>query len=185
MRYLYTAVLLAVWTGLRMKNVKGLRWEHVQRDCSEIHIPGEQMKTHFALSAPVHPELQAHLKKRYLKRWNEGRCENLAELPVIGNIGEIGKGYRQALKRCGLATVTDTYGAVKSVRFHDLRHTFASWVERHCAYAAVRALLGHSQRSMTDRYVHLTMKDLREEIERVPWIFPQEAEEETAEFLEV
>jgi integrase len=54
--------------------------------------------------------------------------------------------YRRALKKAGL----------ERVRFHDLRHTAASWwVQAGVPLNTVRERLGHKSLAMTVRYAHL------------------------------
>lgn len=56
------------------------------------------------------------------------------------------------------------------IRFHDLRHTYASWlVQSGAALTTVRDLLGHTTLSMTSRYAHLAPQTLRKAVEKLPW----------------
>jgi len=58
---------------------------------------------------------------------------------------EVGKAFRSACRRAG----------IKGVRFHDLRHTFASrLLARGADIITVRDLLGHSSVKLTERYTH-------------------------------
>lgn len=62
----------------------------------------------------------------------------------------LAKGFRKARKRAGL-----------NVRFHDLRHTYASWLAQSgSSLFQIRDLMGHSNLSVTDRYSHLARPDL-------------------------
>jgi hypothetical protein len=55
---------------------------------------------------------------------------------------------------------------VKGIRFHDLRHTFASrLMQRGVPLKAVQELLGHGSIVMTMQYAHLAPGDLRHAVE--------------------
>jgi integrase len=54
------------------------------------------------------------------------------------------------------------------VRFHDLRHTFASWtMQAGASLPELQQLLGHASLAMTMRYAHLSPKHLRSAISRL------------------
>lgn len=57
------------------------------------------------------------------------------------------------------------------VRFHDLRHSYASWlVQGGSSLTAVRDLLGHSSLAVTSRYAHMGTEHLRQAVKRLPRI---------------
>ena len=172
--YLFPAVLLSVFalrTGYRLRNVSGLRWRHLPNKMTELKILGQEMKSGEPLHVPLHPEATAMLENR-LNACTAAlhRAPNGDRLVFGPEAASIAQPFTRALKRAGL---TDIDG--RRVRFHDLRHTWASWCERYCTFAAVQRLLGHAPQSMTHRYVHLNMEQLRKEVERIPWLEPKAA----------
>ena len=57
---------------------------------------------------------------------------------------------------------------MRDLRFHDLRHTFASRLAITGAQQKViQTLLGHKTSAMTDRYTHLSAQALRTAVERI------------------
>lgn len=54
------------------------------------------------------------------------------------------------------------------VRFHDLRHTYASWlIQAGVDLRAVKDLMGHSTMQMTSRYAHLEDKHLTRAVKKI------------------
>lgn len=55
---------------------------------------------------------------------------------------------------------------VKNFRFHDIRHTFASnFLNDGGSISALKIMLGHSSIGVTERYAHLIMEALHEEVQ--------------------
>ncbi len=72
--------------------------------------------------------------------------------------GDARRSFKTAVNRAGLP----------DIRWHDLRHTFASWlVERGADLYTVQELMGHTSLSMTRRYAHLSPGHKRAAIELI------------------
>lgn len=55
------------------------------------------------------------------------------------------------------------------VRFHDVRHSYASWlIQAGATLTDVRDLLGHSDSRVTDRYAHLAAEHLEAAVAKLP-----------------
>jgi integrase len=66
------------------------------------------------------------------------------------------KGFKAACRRAG----------IEGLRFHDLRHTFASrLVERGVDLITVKDLLGHSTVKMTERYTYSSRQSKKNAVE--------------------
>jgi integrase len=62
---------------------------------------------------------------------------------------------------------------IENFRFHDLRHTFASWlVQRGRTLREVQEALGHQTLMMTMRYSHLAPEHLRAAVAVLDGVLP-------------
>lgn len=81
-----------------------------------------------------------------------------ASLPFQLSYWGLQKQFKRATKAAGLP----------GIRFHDLRHTYASWlVQAGVPLVAVRDLLGHCNLSVTSRYSHLDTGHLRDAVSKL------------------
>jgi integrase len=106
---------------------------------------------------PVHVPLNSDVLAaiRSLPSWREHtgpifRNQRHPEKPVLSN-----DRFKPALKAAGIS----------DFRWHDLRHTFASWlVQDGVPLDRVSKLLGHKSLTMTMRYAHLAPNQLHEDV---------------------
>lgn len=148
--HLRAPVQFSVLTGLRMANVRDLVWGRVDIWRAHCWIPRESAKGRRPISVPLPPEAVELLKSL---PWipEVDRVFTYGGRPVTGSFNT--KAFRNALRRSGLA----------EVRWHTLRHTWASWMAQEGASTLVLKELGGWQSvRIAERYSHLAENTLRE-----------------------
>jgi integrase len=141
--HLQPMVLLALNTGMRRGEIFALTWGHVNFDQRMLTVAGANAKSGNTRHIPLNDE-----SVTVLKRWRgAGRSHGLVFPSDEGKpFNNIRKSFEGILKAA----------RIRSFRFHDLRHHFASQlVMRGVDLNTVRELLGHSDLKMTLRYAHL------------------------------
>lgn len=151
---LYTVFMLAVSTGMRKGEVMGLRWRDVDLETGWASLPttknGEPREVRLAGEAL--DLLREHGRVRRLDTEYVFPSHN-GRKPL-----DIRKPWTLAVEA---AEISD-------FRFHDLRHTAASYM--HMSGAAqkdIAEVLGHKTLAMTNRYTHLTRERIAETTERM------------------
>lgn len=146
----------AVLTGLRLGNVQGLVWGRVNLDQGHVWIPASTAKGRKAIGVPLPPEAVELLR-------SVERVEGQDRVFLYRRVGKGGKvtvvpmgnpkrAFGQAVKRAGLAPF----------RWHDLRHTWASWMIQDGVPAyVVQHLGGWASGQMVSRYAHLDSAHLK------------------------
>lgn len=128
-------VLLAAYTGIRRGHLLRLTSHDVQGDFIRLDRTG---KTRSLQWVPLHPKVR----------------EIAAALPL-------GIGDRRLREEWDAARAT----VGVQCRWHDLRHTCASWlVQAGVPLNTVKELLGHSSIAITQRYAHLAPQHLADAI---------------------
>lgn len=148
--HLKDKVVFALATGLRDANIRELRWDEVDLPNRMVTISGSKMKNGKPLSIPLNDTAYDVLAKRNKAADRDTEWVFAYEGKPVFRSGT--KAFRKALKRAG----------IENFRWHDLRHTWASWhIQRGTHTAAVREMGGWSDDRMVQRYAHLSTKHLR------------------------
>lgn len=132
-------VLLAAYTGIRRGQLLRLTHHDVRDDMLMLDRTG---KTGILQAVPLHP-----------------RIANIAaQLPLgIPDI-TLKRAWTRAREETGI-----------DCRWHDLRHTCASWlVQCDVPLYTVAQMLGHASPATTRRYAHLVTADLRRAVAKIP-----------------
>ena len=141
--HLSLAAQFAVLTGLRMRSMLALTWDRIDMEAATAWIPGEQMKAGRAHGLPLSPDAVQVLKDlRELSP--EGGAVFQYEGVQLADANSAA--FKKAVKRAKIGIL----------RWHDLRHTWASWaVQSGASLQQVMQLGGWASYSMVLRYAHL------------------------------
>jgi len=150
--YLKPIITIALNTGMRKGEILNLQW--IQVDFKNRTIRVEKTKSEKIRYVPMNDAVFNKLSR--LKVGFHGN-------QLVFFNPETGKPYvdlkRQFRNACRKADI-------KGLRFHDLRHTFATRLrEKGVALEVVRDLLGHSSITTTQRYSHLNDERKRKAVE--------------------
>jgi integrase len=158
-RRFYFGVAVALYTGMRLGEIQALKWDAVdfatrlitvkRTYCLKRGEAKERTKTSRIRRLPISQALTEILVE--LKNASTGEYV-LPDFPFH----HASKVMRRLAKEAG----------VKPIRFHDLRHSFASnFVMRGGQIYKLQRLLGHSSIQMTERYSHLSPDHLQDATE--------------------
>ena len=139
-------VLFALSTGLRQSNVIGLEWSQVDLERRIAWIYADQAKGGYDIHVPLNAMALEVFTRQVGK--HPTRVFTYKGRPIAwANT----RAWREALKRAGIA----------DFRWHDLRHTWASWHAQHGTPLYVLQEMGAWQsEQMVRRYAHLAPSHL-------------------------
>ncbi|MCU0806405.1 MAG: site-specific integrase [Candidatus Contendobacter sp.] len=151
--HLQPMVRFSLATGLRKGNVCRLEWNQVDLERRVAWIHADQAKGKRVIMIPLNADAVVVLREQQGQhpRWvfvREGQ-------PILRPIAS---GWYPAVQRAGLT----------GVRWHDLRHTWASWhVQAGTPLAVLKELGGWASLDLVLRYAHLAPEHLAEHAERI------------------
>jgi integrase len=153
--HLKLAAHFAVLTGLRMRSMLSLEWSRVDVEKARAWIPASDMKAGRSHGIPLSRVAVAVLKKA---RRMAPTGERVFQWEGKGVDDCNGHAFKKAVKRAGLG----------DLRWHDLRHTFASWATQNgVTMHELMQLGGWTSYTMVLRYAHLAPEHLAEAAEKL------------------
>ena len=151
----YGMVTIALNTGMRKGEILRLRWEDLdfrRRQIRVVNGKDGHTKNYDTRVIPMNRSVEALLKKHPRRLDSPYVFQGPSGLPVT----KLNYHFTRAVKRSG----------IPHVRFHDLRHTFASnLVMKGIDLRTVQELLGHKDMRMTLKYAHLAPDHVRKAVE--------------------
>jgi len=148
--------LFALATGLRQANVVGLCWSQVDLKRGTMWIPGDKAKGNEDIHVSLSTMAADVLTRQHGK--HAERVFTYAGKP-IGQVNT--KHWRAALKRA----------SIENFRWHDLRHTWASWlVQNGTPLYDLQEMGGWKSAEMVRRYAHLAPAQLAKHAELIGMI---------------
>ena len=135
-------------TGLRQGNVIGLEWSQIDltRHCAWVHA--DQAKAGKAIPVPLNGDAIAVLRRQLGK--HDTHVFTFQGKPVTKANNHA---WRKALQRAG----------IENFRWHDLRHTWASWhIQGGTPLHVLQELGAWASPEMVQRYAHLSSDHLAE-----------------------
>lgn len=139
-------------TGLRRSNVTGLQWSQVDIARRVAWIHPDQAKAKKAITV---------LRRQLAMKRAPGFADHVFAYQGKPVYQTATSAWRKALARAG----------IRDFRWHDLRHTWASWhVQRGTPMQVLKELGGWETMEMVQRYAHLSADHLAQ------WVAPLTAE---------
>ena len=133
-------------TGLRRANVTGLQWSQVDLVRRLAWIHPDQAKARKAIAVPLNAEAVVIIRRQIGKHPTHVFSFRGKPITQVST-----KAWYDALERAG----------IEDFRWHDLRHTWASWhVQQGTPLHALQELGGWESAEMVRRYAHLTAEHL-------------------------
>ena len=151
--HLRALATFSVETGLRKSNVTGVQWSQVdlRRRCAWIHP--DQAKGRKAIAVPLSAAAILVLREQIGKHPVNVFSYRGKPIKQLNT-----KAWRRALRRAG----------IEDFRWHDLRHTWASWhVQAGTPLHVLQELGGWESVEMVRRYAHLSSDHLAAYVDRM------------------
>ena len=160
--YLKTLVLVALNTGIRRGALMRLRWDDLFFDTKTIRLRRETAKGDRQNFIPMNGVVYRVLQEWRLFRQKTGLGEYLFIGPTGTPMHDVRSSWERVLRDA----------EIKSFRWHDLRHDFASQlVMLGVSILTVKELMTHSRLDQTLRYAHLAPEQKQEAVDKLGGLY--------------
>jgi len=158
--YLRPIIVAAIHSGMRRGELLGLKWDDIDPQAQTIKVRSEISKSGKERRIPMDSLLGAEML-----RLRAASGKNETAFPP--HFRKVREGFEKACRAAGIA----------GLRFHDLRHTFATrLIARGADLVSVQNLLGHSSLNVTQLYAHPIDERMRKAVELLVAERPKMAE---------
>ncbi len=152
-KHLVPVVKFSLETGLRRSNVTGLEWSQIDLIRRTAWIHPDQAKTRKAIAVPLSAAAVIVIREQIGKHSTHVFSYHGNPLVQVNT-----KAWRNTLAKVG----------IENFRWHDLRHTWASWhVQAGTPLHVLQELGGWECVEMVRKYAHLSSEHLTEYVDRL------------------
>jgi integrase len=153
-QWLRFCVVVGLGTGLRLSNICNLKWEEVNLPGQIITISAQKMKNSDYLGIPIIDSVLEVLREAQKVKAISGHVIHDGGEPLY--YVKVQRAFKELLKAA----------AIENFRFHDLRHSFCSYLRQQGVdLHTIAVLAGHRDVRMTKRYSHLHVESLRQAVQ--------------------
>jgi integrase len=167
---LKSVVSFALATGLRRSNIINLEWQQIDMQRKVAWVNPEESKSGRAIGVALNDtackvlrdQIGRHGKWVFVYTEQSTRPDGTKTASVRKMRYDANTAWRAALKRAG----------IEDFRFHDLRHTWASWlVQAGVPISVLQEMGGWESIEMVRRYAHLAPNHLTEHARQIDLLF--------------
>jgi integrase len=166
-------IMVAVYTGMRMKDVANLRWENV--DLQSKWVSFKAGKTRQRIKIPMHDALHDFLLELPAPDSGTAFLFPLLAGKSTGGKSGLSMAFSRLMERAKVRgeIVRERKGesgrSVSTLSFHSLRHTLVSLMANAGVPVEVRQkFTGHASAEMNQHYTHHEIETLRAAVEKLP-----------------
>jgi integrase len=171
-RSLYPVVMLAVNTGMRASEIRGLKWAQVDLLAQALTVGKSKTVAGTGRIIPLNPRALAvltHWRGIFPGAQPDHHVFPHEKYGLAGNDRQPcawEMDPSEPMHRWKVAWESARKVAGVFCRFHDLRHTFISRLaESQASDSTIMALAGHVSRAMMERYSHIRMEAKRRAVD--------------------